>query len=422
LTSRAARPNLQALRPKARPAIFPFAEELVFEFRVVSWPALAAFWDAPLRRPVECIAWHSLGLIIEFQAVRLNDSLSFAACDQTLGGTHMKTTLISIAAILAVMGLAVLAQNQPPGKSAPDAKSADAKSAPQNTVDTSPANADPDTRRADEAAIRASGAAFIAAYNARDAKKLTELWSPEAIYIDPASGDQINGREEIEKTFAEAFSDNQEAKIVVEDATIDFVSPNVAIVRGTARVISPGAEPQESEFTSVRVKRDGKWLIDRVSEVERQAAPPSNYEHLKDLAWMIGSWHDDDPRASVEIQTDCEWTKNRNFITRAFAVAIGDQVRRSGIQIIGWDPNEKQIRSWVFDSDGGFGEGFWTRKGNKWFIQNSGTLTDGGKASSVNIMTQLDNDSYKWESVNRDIDGELQPNVDPVVVVRKSDN
>ena len=136
-------------------------------------------------------------------------------------------------------------------------------------------------------------------------------------------------------------------------------------MRGTAHVIQPGAEPEDSEFTSVRVKRDGKWLIDRISEVEKAKAPPSNYEHLKDLEWMIGSWHDDDPRPAVEIQTDVEWTKNKNFITRAFAVAIGDQVNKSGMQIIGWDPVAKQIHSWVFDSDGSFGEGTWTHKGKQ---------------------------------------------------------
>jgi uncharacterized protein (TIGR02246 family) len=279
----------------------------------------------------------------------------------------------------------------------------------------------PDSRSTDEAAIRAAGAAFIEAYNARDAKKLAALWTPEAIYIDPLTGEQTVGREEIEKVFEDAFADKQDAKLAVDLGSIEFVSPNVAIVRGAAHVIRPGAEPEESDFTSVRVKRDGKWLIDRISEVEKEKALPSNYEHLKELEWMIGSWHDDDPRPSVEIQTDCAWTKNKNFMTRAFAIAIGDEVRKSGMQIIGWDPNAKQIHSWVFDSDGGYGEGTWTHKQNKWFIQNSATLQDGGKATSLNIMTKLDDDSFKWESVNRDIDGELQPNVDPVIVVRKSD-
>jgi uncharacterized protein (TIGR02246 family) len=251
---------------------------------------------------------------------------------------------------------------------------------------------------------------------------LASLWSTDAVYIDPLTGEETVGRDEIEKVFADAFSDNQDVKLSVEDVSLDFVSPNVAVVRGTAHVTRSGEAPNDSEFTSVRVKQGGKWLIDRVSEVEKEKPQPSNYEHLKELEWMIGSWHDDDPRPSIEIQTDCDWTKNKNFITRSFAVAIGNQTDKSGMQIIGWDPNAKQIRSWVFDSDGGYAEGVWTHKGDKWFIKNTGVLPDGAKTSGTNIVTYLDNNSFKWESVNREIDGQLQPNVDPVLVVRKTDH
>jgi uncharacterized protein (TIGR02246 family) len=311
-----------------------------------------------------------------------------------------------------------------PAKSppAPPAQTAPAKSSPAGTTPAPASTAAPDDpRAADEAAIRKAGAAFLEAYNARDAKKLAALWSTEAIYVDPATGEEIVGRDEIEKVFADAFEDNEDDKLTTDVESIEFVSPNVAIIRGVAHVTKPGDEPNDSDFTVVRVKQNGQWLIDRVSEVETDKPPSSNYEHLKELEWMIGSWHDDDPRPAVEIQTDCDWTKNKNFMTRAFAVAIGDRVNKSGMQIIGWDPVAKQIRSWIFDSDGGFGEGTWTRKGDKWFIQNTGTLPDGGKATSLNVMTRLDNDSFKWESVNRDIDGEIQPNVEPVLVVRKAD-
>jgi uncharacterized protein (TIGR02246 family) len=273
----------------------------------------------------------------------------------------------------------------------------------------------------DEAAIRAIGAEFIQAYNARDAKKLAALWSPEAVYVDPLTGEETVGRDAIEKVFTEAFADKQDVKLSVEDVSIEYVSPNVAIVRGTAHVTRPGEEADDSEFTSVRVKQGGRWLIDRVSEVEKEKPQPSNYEHLKELEWMIGSWHDDDPRPAIEIQSDCEWTKNKNFLTRSFAIAIGSQVNKSGMQFIGWDPVEKKIHSWVFDSDGGFAEGTWTHKGDKWFIKNTGTLPDGSRTSGTNIVTQLDDNSFKWESVNREIGGELQPNVEPVHVVRKAD-
>ena len=148
----------------------------------------------------------------------------------------------------------------------------------------------------------------------------------------------------------------------------------------------------------------------------RLRPPPSNYEHLKELEWMIGSWVDEGEDSTIT--TDCEWTKNRNYMTRSFAMIIGDQVDTSGMQIVGWDPVNKQIRSWVFDSDGAFSEGTWTHKGDKWFVQQKGTLVDGGQTTALHIFKRLDDNSYTWQSINRTIDGEMQPNIDEVVVTR----
>ena len=274
----------------------------------------------------------------------------------------------------------------------------------------------------DEAAIRKSDDAYVEAYNKHDAKALAALWSPEAVYVDPETGEEAVGREEIEKEFAETFKGLKDAKLEIDVKSIKFLSPNVAVESGTARILRPKEEPDESTYSALFVKRDGKWLLDRVTEEQPPAPPappPSNYEHLKDLEWMVGSWIDNDEDGQATIQTDCDWAKNKNFMTRSFAVVIGDQVNMAGMQIIGWDPVAKQIRSWVFDSDGGFAEGKWTRKGNRWLIQQTGTLPDGSKSSAVNIMKQIDNDSFTWQSVQRSVNGDILPNVDEVTVVRK---
>ena len=62
----------------------------------------------------------------------------------------------------------------------------------------------------------------------------------------------------------------------------------------------------------------------------------------------------------------------------------------------------------------------WTKKENRWFITTTGTLPDGGKASSVNVITYVDDNQFKWKSLNRTVGGELLPNIDEVVVVRQS--
>ena len=55
----------------------------------------------------------------------------------------------------------------------------------------------------------------------------------------------------------------------------------------------------------------------------------------------------------------------------------GGEAAMQGEQRIGWDPAAKKIKSWVFHSDGGFAEGYWTRQDNRWIIRSSGTARDG---------------------------------------------
>ncbi|MEX2168965.1 MAG: SgcJ/EcaC family oxidoreductase [Pirellulales bacterium] len=269
---------------------------------------------------------------------------------------------------------------------------------------------------ADEAAIRASVEKYVESYNRRDSKSMAAMWSPEAVYTNPQTGEGIVGQEAIAKQFDYEFAGAEDAKLVVVVDSIEFVSPNVAIEKGSATVSYSEFPPEETTYTVVHVKREGKWLIDRVSETKVPAPPHSNYGQLKELEWMIGSWIDEDQTASI--RTDCQWTKNKNFMTRSFAAVVGDQVEMSGMQVVGWDPAAKQIRSWVFDSEGGFGEGTWTKKDDKWFITSKGTLPDGRKSSAIHVITMIDDDSYTWQSTDRQVDGEILPNVEEVMIVR----
>jgi uncharacterized protein (TIGR02246 family) len=283
-------------------------------------------------------------------------------------------------------------------------------------ADANPQAKDVTRQEADEAAIRQAVESYVASFNRGDAKSLAALWSAEAVYTNPLSGEQVVGREAIQKQFAAIFEASKGIKLEAKTDVVRFVSPNVAVEQGSARIIRPNDEPEATEYNAVYVKRDGQWLLDRVTESDVPVVI-SNYHHLQDLEWMIGSWLDDDGQS--RIQTDCQWTRNRNFITRSFTVAIQDRIELSGMQFVGWDPEQKRIRSWVFDSDGGFAEGVWTRKGNRWFIQGTGTMPDGLKTSSVNILTYIDNNTFTWQSVNRVAGGELLPNIDEVVVVRQ---
>ena len=277
-------------------------------------------------------------------------------------------------------------------------------------------SAEPDPRADDRMAIRQAVDSYVAAFNKADAKALAAMWSPEAVYTNPLSGGQVIGREAIEQQFAGIFADSKDARLEATTNSIEFISPGVAIESGSAKVIQGEQVVEESEYTAIYVKRDNAWLLDRVTE-EDVIKVPSHYEQLKELEWMIGHWIDQDEAATVV--TDCNWSRNENFLIRTFAVQIGSNIDMSGMQVIGWDPAAKQIRSWVFDSDGGFGTGTWTKKDNRWSVQKRGVLPDGRRSSAVNILTQLDDSTMTLQSVNRMLDGGILPNINEVKITKE---
>ena len=268
----------------------------------------------------------------------------------------------------------------------------------------------------DEAAIRKVVAEYVEAFNKRDAETLASYWSPEAVYVNRISGEQVVGREAIAAQFKSLFDSATNLKLAIDVESIQFVSPNVAVEHGTAKFLSSDTAPEETAYAAVYVRRDGKWLLDRVTDKASQRTN-THYEQLKQLEWFIGSWVDQDE--SIRIVTDCKWTKNKNFITRTFAVSAADNVELSGMQIIGWDAGSKQIRSWTFDSDGGFAQGVWSKSKDRWYVHKKGTTADGETTTAVNHVTPVDDDTSAFQSTQRTLSGELLPNIDEVLVVRQ---
>lgn len=261
--------------------------------------------------------------------------------------------------------------------------------------------------------IRAAVRAYVEAFNRSDAEGIAARWSENGVWISPA-GHRIVGRAAIQAEMEDYFSDGG-GQIEVIDPQIRILAPTVAVEEGSARVTRQGELPSVSTYIAIHVKEDDEWKLESVRETAVPTAP-SNYEQLKELEWMVGTWIDRDGGATIE--TTCQWTKNRNFLTRSFRLDVDGKIDLEGTQIIGFDASTGQIRSWIFDSDGGFGESTWQRDGDRWIIKNSQTLQDGAKASSINVITYLDENTCTWASNGREIDGELLPDIDPVTVTR----
>jgi uncharacterized protein (TIGR02246 family) len=267
----------------------------------------------------------------------------------------------------------------------------------------------------DEAAIRKTIESYVKVFNRGDAKALAAHWTSDGSYFGP-DGERFTGRKQLEAAFKAFFEKNKGIKLKVRPIAIYVQSPSEAIEEGTATTTKKGEDPQSTRYVAAYAKVDGEWKITRIREIY-PVGTSSHYEKLKGLEWLIGDWVDRDSTGKLE--TRCYWSTNRNYLVRSFSVTDAGRPAFQGKQIIGWDPATKRIRSWVFDSNGGFGEGTWTKHGKSWYVNAKMVLNTGEKASSINILTPADDNSFTWQATGRETAGELLPDTSKVTVVRK---
>ncbi|MGE3778217.1 MAG: SgcJ/EcaC family oxidoreductase [Pirellulaceae bacterium] len=267
------------------------------------------------------------------------------------------------------------------------------------------------------AAIRERADAYVAAYNRRDAAALASLWSENAVYVNRDTGERIQGRDAIAAMFRELFQAGGETGLRVSIEAIRLITPEVAIEDGRAEFTSAEGNAMASTYTAVHVKQAGTWYLDSVRETEMPAPSSAPSGRLEDLGWLVGEWLDQDD--STTVRTTWEWAKNKHFLVSHFRVGVADHVELEGTQIIGWDPVAGSIRSWVFDSEGGFGEGAWRQTGNQWTVESTSTMSDGSQGSATSVYTLLDANRFTWKSVERRINGEMQPDIDEVIIQRQ---
>jgi len=267
---------------------------------------------------------------------------------------------------------------------------------------------------ADEAAIRANIDRFVKAYNAGDAKAVAALFTPDGEVHDKA-GNEAEGREAIEKTFAKVFQEMPEKNIEVFVESIRFIGSDLALEVGTTKETpEPNEPPDIDRYTVLHVKRDGKWQMAMARDEE--GPPPTAHEQLRPLAWLVGEWVDDG--GSTVVRSTCRWSEDKNFLLQEFKLQISGRDAMNVSQRIGWDPLAKHVRSWVFDSEGGFGQSVWTRDGDDWIIRATGVRPDGTTGSATNTLIRSGNDGYVWRSTDRVVADDVQPPVE-VKVVRK---
>jgi uncharacterized protein (TIGR02246 family) len=255
---------------------------------------------------------------------------------------------------------------------------------------------------------------LAAAFNARDSKALSELFTPTGEFID-GEGNAFQGRDAIAREFAALFEINPRNSIKLTADDIREISPGVLTVDGVASLAAAeGAAADQIEFVALVVKQsDGQWLLASIrSQGEDDDEPP--HGRLKRLEWLIGEWVDESDESTMH--TSSRWSGDGHFIVTEFAIHVAGRVVMTGTQRIGWDGSRNKFKSWVFDSEGGHAEGIWTELDDRWVVTATGVRPDGDAGSATHIYERKGPDAFLFTVTDRIIGNESQPDFTSHVV------
>jgi uncharacterized protein (TIGR02246 family) len=271
----------------------------------------------------------------------------------------------------------------------------------------------------EKTAVMANDKAYEAAYAKADVKAMADFFTDDADYTT-AEGQGFSGRAEIEEAIRAGLAANRGGKLTISVDTVRLLGPETAVEKGTTTTTAKNGEESSELYTAIHIKKDGKWKISQLIESPVPDATP--HEHLTELDWLVGDWQEADKEQDLKISSQYNWARGGNFLTRNITVKKGGEVTLEGWQIIGWDPVEERIRTWTFDGEGGFSDGYFTREGDRWLLKETGVTPDGDRTSAENTFTKVSDDRFTWESNNRTLDGEPQPSIDRIEVSRVKGN
>jgi uncharacterized protein (TIGR02246 family) len=254
----------------------------------------------------------------------------------------------------------------------------------------------PDAEAAETAQVRAGDEAIVKAFNAGKADEVAAMFLPKGELIDEA-GVVYQGQAEIKDLLTKFFTKFPGAKMTLEIESIRLIGP-VAIEEGTRHTTTgDGANKTQVRYVAVRAKTPSGWQIASLRDFADDV--PTAHDHLQPVSFLVGDWVNEAPDGIVKISY--RWSEDKNFLLGDYLVTKGGQVVMKSTQRVGWDPLVGKVRSWLFDSDGGFGEGHWTQVDDTWVMKSTAVMPDGLTGSATVTLTPVDKDRFTLKGTER---------------------
>ena len=294
-----------------------------------------------------------------------------------------------------------------------DSEPETAGSGPSSVTSTVTTTVTTTTNSGVEAAIKANAKSYEEAFAKADAAALASMWAENGSYVD-SSGNKYEGRAAIERCFKEYFKQPDASKnLEIRVDSVKSLGDKGAIENGLSRIKdSNGNVLSVAPYTVVHVNNNGKWEMASVNEEAAQY-----YDNLLDkLRWMSGEWSAKGNGGEATLSS--RWMADRHFMVSTFRVKTNSGESHEDTQVIGVDPRRRAIISWIFDSEGGYGHGYWSTDGKRWAIDTVRISPDGKRTQARNYLEPKDSDTFTWRSTGRKLNGLLIPDSDSITVNR----
>lgn len=266
-----------------------------------------------------------------------------------------------------------------------------------------------------KAAVASRVASYVAAFNRRDVTACTEHWSKSAEYIVNGTAKPVVGRKAIGEALEQLLSTDEQFEFTVNHQRFRAVSDSVVIEEGVARLESETHGIEYAHYLVVHVKQNGTWYRDSIRETHigtLSASAPDSEE----LESLVGRWIHTSKEITLTVQSS--WTHNRRFITRNFELKDKNGNKTTATEIIGWDPAAGVLRSWSFDSQGGFEQAVWNRDGDQWLIKVDAVLPDGSTATEQRMLAVDSDGKLRSRIIEQQFGGRLLPGSEAITLVR----
>jgi hypothetical protein len=170
-----------------------------------------------------------------------------------------------------------------------------------------------------------------------------------------------------------------------------------------------------SRYIAVIARDNQTWRIASLRDFNNEPVP-SPHDRLEQLGWLVGEWINEGTDAQVSVVY--QWSEDGNYLLGEYTVAhAGERVMKTTHRI-GWDPVQGRLRSWTFDSDGGFADGAWTSADEEWIVKSVAVLPNGISGSATITFHRENEDRFIMIGTDRVVGSTREPDFE-VTVVRK---